>query len=329
MEKSTHTSSPNELLLFIWKKRKPLLFSGIIAGIAGIIISFLLPVLYESTAIVFPTATSTVSFSEQRNAKANSMDFGEEEHAEQLLQILQSSRIKNRIIQHFDLATVYELTPETKNFYYKLGQAYDEHISYERTRYGSIKISVLDKEPERAAIIANKIVELIDTVKNEMIKERTIPAYDVNRRKMDKLNREKDNLIAQMDSLGALGVVNAEGRANLFSALNEAKTPSDKEFFRNKIDVNIKYGSLYDALADLREFRIEKLTLQEMAYEQAESDALEDFNHKFVVEDAVASDKKAKPKRMIIVLLITMASVIFTLIILLILERIKELKKIA
>jgi tyrosine-protein kinase Etk/Wzc len=329
MKENTKQSAPNELLIFIWKKRKLLFFTAIGSGIAGIVISLLLPVLFESTAIVFPTATSTVSFSEQRNAKANSMDFGEEEHAEQLLQILQSSRVKSRIIQQFNLADVYEIKPDAKNFYYKLGKAYDEHISFERTRYGSIKIAVLDKEPERAAVIANKIVDLIDTVKNEMIKERTVPAYDVNRRKMDKLNREKDLLIAQMDSLGALGVVNAEARANLFSALNEAKTPADRDYFRNKIDVNIKYGAMYDALADLREFRIEKLTIQEMAYEQSESDAFESFNHKFVVEEAVASDKKAKPKRMIIVLMITLASVIFMIITLLILERMKELKKIA
>jgi LPS O-antigen subunit length determinant protein (WzzB/FepE family) len=329
MEDQVKKSASNELLLFFWKKRLVLITSASLAFIAGVVISLVLPVLYESTAIVFPTATSTVSFSEQRNAKANSMDFGEEEHAEQLLQILQSSRIKSRIIEQFDLAKVYDLKPDEKNFYYKLGKAYDEHISFERTRYGSIKIAVLDEEPERAAEIANKIVLLIDTVKNEMIKERTIPAYEVNRRKMEKLNRENENLIRRMDSLSALGVVHSEARANLFSALNESKNPADREYFRNKIEVNLKFGALYDALADLRENRIEKLTIQEMAYEQAESDAHENFNHKFVVEDAVASDKKAKPKRMIIVLLITLATVIFTLISLLIAERIKELKKIA
>jgi tyrosine-protein kinase Etk/Wzc len=329
MEEQVKKSASNELLLFFWKKRLVLIASAGLAFVAGVVISLLLPVLYESTAIVFPTATSTVSFSEQRNAKANSMDFGEEEHSEQLLQILQSSRIKSRIIQQFNLASVYDLKPDDKNFRFRLGKAYDEHIAFERTRYGSIKIAVLDEEPERAAEIANKIVQLIDTVKNEMIKERTIPAYEVNRRKMEKLNRENENLILRMDSLSALGVVHAEARANLFSALNESKNPVDREYFRNKIEVNLKFGALYDALADLREYRIEKLTIQEMAYEQAESDAHENFNHKFVVEDAVASDKKAKPKRMIIVLLITLSSVIFTIISLLIVERIKELKKIA
>lgn len=322
-------SNANELVVFIWTKRKLLFLISAIAAVIAIVISLLLPVLFESQAIVFPAATSTVSYSEQRNAKANSMDFGEEEHAEQMLQILQSSRIKNKVINAFDLSKVYEIKPDANDFYYKLGKAYDNHISYERTRYGSIKIAVLDKEPERAADIANHIVFLIDTVKNNLIKERTIPAYEVNKRKMDKLNAEQDQLISRMDSLSQLGVVNAEARANLFSALNEAKTKEDKAFFKDKIDVNLKYGALYDALSELREFRIDKLTIQEVAYEQAESDAFEDFNHKFVVESAVPADKKAKPKRMIIVIIFTLITLIFAIIVLLIKERIKELKQIA
>ncbi|MEX2485528.1 MAG: Wzz/FepE/Etk N-terminal domain-containing protein [Brumimicrobium sp.] len=329
MEDQSAKSNSNELIIFIWKKRKVLLIVGLISGIIGLIVSLMMTVLFESNAIVFPAATSTVSYSEQRNAKANSMDFGEEEQAEQLIQILQSSRIRNKIINQFNLAEVYEIEPDDDNFNYKLGEAYTNHISFERTRYGSIDISVLDEDPNRSASIANEIVNLIDTVKNDLIKERTIPAYQVNKRKLDKLNNEQRNLIIEMDSLSELGVVNAEARANLFSALNESKTKEDKAFFKDKIDVNLQYGAKYDALAELREFRIEKLTDQEVAYEQAESDAFEDFNHKFVVEWAVPSDKKAKPKRAVIVIVITFATLFFTIIILLIRDKIQELKKLA
>lgn len=329
MKDQNSKGNSNELLLFLWRKRKTLIFTTIIAGALGVVISLSMTVLYESNAIVFPAATSTVSFSEQRNAKASAMDFGEEEHAEQLIQILQSTRIKNRLIPRFNLAEVYEIEPDDENFNYKLSQAYEEHINFERTRFGSINISVLDQEPERAARIANSIVTLIDTVKNNLIKERTIPAYEVNKRKIDKMNKDQEELINKMDSLSKLGVVNAEARANLFSAMNESKTKEDKLFFKEKIDANLKHGAKYDALASLREYRIEKLTAQEMAYEQAESNAFEDFNHKFVVEWAVPSDKKAKPKRSIIVIVFTFATLFFVIITLLIRDKLKEIKKLA
>ncbi len=326
MEKNKSDHNTNELLVFTYKNRKTLLLTGIIAGIGSVIVSLLMPVLYESNAIVFPTATSTVSFNAQSNAKASSMDFGEEEHAEQLIQILQSSPLRNRIIEKFDLAKVYDIDPKADGYHHKLGKAYQSHIHFERTRFGSINISVLDESPQLAADIANKIVQLIDTVKNDLIKERTIPAFEINKRKLNQLKESQEQLNREMDSLSQMGVIDAKSRSILFSALNEAKTAEDKAFFKNQIEVNLKYGSRYDALADLREFRIEKMTDQEVSYEQAESDATENFNHKFVVESAVPSDKKAKPKRLIIVLVFTFASLVLVFISLLIRDRIKSVK---
>lgn len=327
MENMKSNQNTNELLVFTYKNRKILFITGVIAAIISIIISLILPVLYESNAIVFPTATSTVSFNPQSNAKASSMDFGEEENAEQLIQILQSSPLRNRIIKKFDLAKVYEIDPEKASYHHKLGKAYESHIHFERTRFGSINISVLDESPQLAADIANKIVQLIDTVKNDLIKERTIPAFEINKRKLEQLKQSQERLNSEMDSLSQLGVIDALSRSSLFAALNESKTAEDKAFFKNQIVVNLKYGARYDALSDLREFRIEKMTDQEVSYEQAESDAIENFNHKFVVESAVASDKKAKPKRMIIVLVFTLASIILMFIALLIRDRVKTVKQ--
>ncbi len=316
----------DSLLLFIWKKRKTLMIITSIATVVAIVISILLTPIFKSTAIVFPTATSTVSFSEQRNAKASSMDFGEEEQAEQMLQILQSSRIRNRIVARFDLMKHYEIEPDDPNKNYKLGKAWNNHIVFARTRYGSIQIDVFDRDPVLAADIANKIVDLIDTVKNEMVRERTMPAFEINQRKKDQLEKEKSIILAKMDSLSALGVVSIEGRANLFSAYNNSKNESDRKFFKDQIEVNLKYGAMFDGLETTRDEKIVKLTKFEDAYEQAESDANTVLNHKFVVEHAVVADKKDKPKRLIIVLLAMIGTFIFTVFILLVQERIKELK---
>ena len=162
------------LLVFIWKKRKIIILISVIAFMASLVVSLLMTPIFKSTAIVFPTATSTVSFSEQSNAKASSMDFGQEEHAEQLVQILQSSRIRNRVVAQFDLMKHYEIDENDENKYYKLGKAYGNSIIFRRTRYGSIQIDVFDRDAKLAADIANKIVQLIDTVKNEMIRERSL-----------------------------------------------------------------------------------------------------------------------------------------------------------
>lgn len=315
------------LLLFIWKHRFIIGLVTLAAGIVSLVVSLLLTPLYLSTAIVYPAATSTVSFSEQRNAKASSMDFGEEEQSEQLVQILQSSRIRDKVVERFKLFDHYEIEKNDPNKFYKLGKAYEQHIQFTRTRYGSIQIDVLDKDKELAAEIANKIVDLIDSVKNDMVKERTIPAFEINQRKKLLIEKSLLDIRTKLDSLSALGVVTSEGRATLFAAYNEAKGESDRKFFKDQIDINMKYGAEFDGLAMLRDEKTVKLSEFEVAYEQAESDAYANFNHKFVVEKAVVADKKDKPKKAIIIIVTVLATFIFMVFALLVTDRIKELRK--
>jgi LPS O-antigen subunit length determinant protein (WzzB/FepE family) len=315
------------LLIYIWQKRKILIFFTGVVSILSLVASLMMTPIYRSTAIVFPAATSTVSFSEQRNAKAAAMDFGEEEHAEQLVQILQSSRIRDKIVERFDLMTHYGISKDDANKHFKLIQKYNNNFAFVRTRYGSIQIDVLDKDPVKAAAMANKIVDLIDTVKNEMVAERTQPAFAINKRKKEQLVKDRNAVLAQLDSLSALGVMSLDGRTNLFQAYVDATNPSEKAEIKRAIDVNLEHGSTFDGLEFIRNEKIMQLEEFQVAYEQAESDANAQFNHKFVVEKAVVADKKDRPKRMIIVLLSTIGAFVFMIFLLLIRDRIRELKR--
>ncbi|HLP55184.1 MAG TPA: Wzz/FepE/Etk N-terminal domain-containing protein [Fluviicola sp.] len=331
MEESTAVMQEQRmnLLVTIWRKRKILSIVTAAAFVVSTVIAFLMTPIYRSTAIVFPAATSTVSFSEQRNAKASSMDFGEEEQAEQLIQILQSSKIRDKIVAEFDLQKHYDIDENDENKYYKLVKEYNENILFVRTRYGSIQIDVLDRDPVLAADIANRIVDLIDTVKNEMVAARTMPAFEINKRKKDQMEAERKNILNQLDSLAAKGVLPLDSRAGLFQAYVDAKSPEQRAEIKDKIDTNNKYGATFDGLEYIRNEKIVKLEDFSVSYEQAESDANTKFTHKFVVERAVVADKKDKPKRMIIVLLSVIGTFIFMVFALLLQDKIKELRKLA
>lgn len=319
--------SQQTLLRFLLSKRKPLIIISSVICLGSIVVSLLMTPLYLSTAIVFPAATSSVSFSEQRNAKSAAMDFGEEEQTEQLVQILQSSRIRDKIVHQFDLMKHYGIAATDINKNYKLTNEYNGHFSFERTRYGSIKIDVLDEDPKLAAAMANKIVDFIDTVKNDMILERTIPAFEVNRRKKAQMERERDSVLNCLDSLANLGVIALYVRSNLFQAYVDSKNPADRAELKRKIDVNMKYGAKYDGLEYIRNEKTVKLEDFRISYEQAESDANTKFNHKFVVEQAVVADRKEKPKRMIIVFMATISGVVLSIFSLLFIEKFKAFSK--
>lgn len=326
-DSSNLSSQSDSLFRFLWDKRKAIFLISLMVAIASTIVSLLIKPLFLSTAIVFPAATSSVSFSDQRNAKSAAMDFGEEEQSEQLVQILQSSRIRDKIVSEFKLLKHYDISENDVNKHFKLSQAYDGHFAFTRTRYGSIRIDVLDEDPKLAAAMANKIVDLIDTVKNDMIAERTIPAFEVNLRKKQQMEHERDSILTRLDSLANLGVIALEVRSNLFQAYVDSKNPADREELKRKIEVNMKFGAMYDGLEYMRNEKIVKLEDFRISYEQAESDANAKFNHKFVVEKAVVADKKEKPKRLIIVLVSTMAGFLFSIFGLLLYDRYKAFAK--
>ena len=326
MENLNLNKERNNLIQFIWAQRKSLLIITGIVFLISTIVSLLITPLFLSTAIVFPAASSNVSFSDQRNVKAAAMDFGEEEQAEQLVQILQSSRIRDKVVAKFNLLAHYEIDPNDENKYYKLNNEYTSHFEFTRTRYGSIQIDVLDRNAELAAKMANSIVDLIDTVKNDMIRERTKPAFDINKRKMLQMLHDRDSVLNLLDSLSGIGVVSLAVRSNLFQALVDSKNSQEKITIKENLALNTKYGSQYDALEHMRNEMIIKIENFRVSYEQAESDANANFNHKFVVEKAVKADKKEKPKRMIIVLVASLGGFIFGVLFLLIRQRIQELK---
>ena len=314
------------LLTFLFRKRKIILSFSFVASALAFGLSYLITPLYLSTAIIFPAASSSVSFSEQRNTKASSMDFGEEEQAEQLVQILQSAQIKDLIVEKFDLMKHYNISESDGYKYDKLNKAYEGHFSFERTRFGSIKIDVLDREPKLAARMANEIVSLIDTVKNNIIRKRTLPAFEITKRKKEQLENEINALLNEMDSLSKLGVVSLDVRSRLFQALVDSKNPQEKKLLQKKIEINSLLGSTFDGLERKRNEKITKLEDFKVAYEQAESDAATDFSHKFVVQRATVADKKDQPKRLIITIIAAIGSFIFIVFSLLLIDRYKELK---
>ena len=314
------------LLTFLFRKRKIILTFSFVVSALTFGLSYLITPLYLSTAIVFPAASSSVSFSEQRNTKASSMDFGEEEQAEQLVQILQSAEIKDLIVEKYDLMNHYNIKEGDVNKYDKLNTAYEGHFSFERTRFGSIKIDVLDRDPKLAAKMANEIISLIDTVKNNIIRKRTLPAFKITKRKKEQLENEINTLLNKMDSLSKLGVVSLDVRSRLFQALVDSKNPKEKAQLQQKIEINSLLGSTFDGLERKRNEKIIKLEDFKVAYEQAESDAAVDFSHKFVVQRAKVADKKDQPKRIIMTIIAAFGSLIFIVFSLLIVERYKELK---
>ncbi|MGB1040558.1 MAG: Wzz/FepE/Etk N-terminal domain-containing protein [Flavobacteriales bacterium] len=320
-------NNAEDLIQFIWNKRKLLIIITIIGAIASIVYSLVIQEKYKSTVTVFPAKSTTVAFTDEVHPEQSASTFGEEEEAEQMIQVLQSGDIRNAIISKYNLMEHYEIDTSSKIKYTALNKTYEENVSFSRTKYGSVLIDVMDKNPQMAADMANDIANLFDKAKNRMINERSKEALDVAESERNKLKDDIQSIVDTLAALNNLGVVDKETRPTLITALANAKDGSTKKLIEAKIKATDKYGSIYSNYENKLEWMNIRLSTKDAVYEQLKSDANSAFAHKFTVESASASEKKAYPIRWLIVVVSTISTFLFAIVLLLVFEKIKDLKR--
>ena len=300
-----------DLLIYIWKKRLVLMGVGLLAGIASIIISLMITPMFESSVIMFPTSSASVSkdlLSQNYSGRQDVHGFGEEQQAEQLLQVLNSEPIRSRIIEKYNLLEHYEIEPGEKYPLTRLYETYRSNINFRLTEFMSVEISVMDRDPEYAANIANDIAALVDTVYNNMKKERAREAL----RLVEREYREAAQKLAVLrDSMSLIS-------AQVSNDLNTGGNPSG-----NLVQAISKSGAHFISMMNLVRYETALVTDLNLKYKEARLEAEQNLSHKFVVEEAYPSEKKAYPKKSLIVIVSTFASLLFALIVLIINDNIR------
>lgn len=321
---------------FLYYWRKPLIIITIIAILASILFSsplFITPK-YKSTVILFPVATNSISkalISQQSGIKEDVLGFGEEEQAEQMLQILNSNKIRDRIVKKFDLMEHYGIDPGSRYRNTRLVKEYESNVSFRRTEYMAVKISVLDKDPQMAADIANTIAELLDSTKTQMQKERAMTAFRIVEQEYIDLQKEISGIVDSLKVIGKLGVNDYESQSEVINQqLAIALRNGDMGAVRaleERLDVLAEYGGAFLSLKNTLEFKSEQLTLLKAKYQEAKVDAQAELPQKFVVNSAYQAEKKSYPVRWIIVVITTLSSLLLAILVLIIIENFARIKK--
>lgn len=306
-------------------------------------IAFLLSVLFSgpafitpkfrSTVILFPTSSNSVSkalLSERVDAKQDILQFGEDEQVEQMLQILSSNRIRDRIVEKYDLFQHYGIEKDEKFRHTKLNKEYESNIKFRRTEYMGVMIQVMDKAADTAAYIANDIADLLDSTKSEMQHSRARRALQIVEEEYFQLRDEVQMMEDSLTVLRHFGVHDYETQAEMINqqlAIEIAKgNNAGVRALEEKLETLAKYGGPYVSLRDQLEHEKKQLSLIKAKYEEAKVDAEEVLPQKFVVSRAFQAEKKSYPVRWLIVLLATAGTFFLTIIVILIIDNIDQLK---
>ncbi len=315
-----------DLLEFLWNKRKILIVLGFLAAVVSSIVSLMMEEKFLSTVTLYPSKSSSVTFSEIITEDQSVSRFGEEEEAEQMLQILESAAVRDNIIAKYNLMEHYDIDTSGEYKYTELMETYSDNITFKRNNKGAVLINVLDRSPDTAMLIANDIANLFDQIKNDIIHERALEEFKIKKAKLEKLQQDMNMVRDTMSKLTSMGVVTDEAYQGLTQAMLAANDSETKDEYKRKLEMTEKYGSILKSFQVKVEFLAERIATMSTAYEQAETDAHANISHKFVVEMAAKAEKKAYPIRWLIVAVSTFATVFFAIIALLFLEKLKEIK---
>ena len=317
------------LLMFLWRGRAMILIIFALAAIGSIIASLSIREKFKSVAIIFPAKSNTITLFENNNPKDNIYNFGEEEEAEQLVQILQSSDIRETIVAKYDLYKHYDVDMESPEKQYLLQGEYEENINFRRTKYGSIEIAVMDWNPDTAALMANDIVQLLDSAKNRMIKERAYTAFKVIEGEYLQTVASIKSMVDSLQALGSMGVVSKVERAELNAGYTQALIQgkaSAIELLKEQIDINNKFGAVYSGMTENMENETKRLTELRSVYKQAKSNFEARLSYQFISERAFPADKKAYPIRWLIVVMSCLSAFIFSIFLLIAISKLKEMR---
>lgn len=330
-KKNNHSYDSIDLVQFIYRRWKIFFGVVIIAGIVSSIVSMSITPKYESGVILFPASSTSVSkslLSSNTSSKSDVLHFGEDEEAERLLQVLNSSRLMNKInsrfnlIQHYNIDTMKSEYPKTK-----FARIYKDNFTFKRTKFMGIEINVMDEDPLMAAKMANYAAEALDSIMNSMYQHRAQKAFNIVKNEYFSLRNDILQMEDTLNMLRKYGVYEYEKQAEVYSAAYADAIANNNNNAANTLERKLtklgKYGGDFYAITQFLEFEKEKLSDLKARFKEAKVEANRYIPYVFIVDQANVAEKKSYPIRWLIVVVTIISSVIGALIIMLIFNKIK------
>ena len=317
------------LLRFIYDRLKTFIAIGVGAAVLSSSVALIMEEQFKSTVVMFATPQHSIGEQFYEEIKRNDLlEYGETEDAERLLQILNSDRIRNRIIQKYDLWMHYDIDKDQPGAQALLGKEYNSNVDARLTRYGSIEVSVMDREPQRAADMANDIAFFADSVANQLRNDRAKEALGYAKSSLEQVQQEITTMEDDLGQLYGLGVYDfatqIEGLNEQYATAIAKGLPGNAEKIRKQMSEISNYANQFNKLSNLIEAAYEREAILKKRFELMKLDAETQMPSAFVVDYAAPADKKSKPIRWLIVVMGVASTLMFALLALLAAENLKD-----
>lgn len=265
---------------------------------------------YKSWAIIYPS---------------NLMPYSQESPTEQMLQLFQSDSIFNHVVNHFHLASHYELDSLSPTVYNQLLSVYSENVSIKKTEYEAVKIEVLDKDPQVACDLINEMVNAFNAYTLKLNRQKSQELVAIFEERLRRKSEQIDSINVALKAIAVkFGIIDYNAQSRELS----------KEYYRTIAGGNEKkIGELTNSMRNLEERGGEFHELENHIYNATNeyaalqshlnilvSDAQKELTYTNMVVKPFPSNKKAYPVRWLIVTISACASLLFSLLVIMIIE---------
>jgi len=257
---------------------------------------------FKSLAIIYPVNTYT---------------YSKESTTEQMLQVLNSNDIKEKMLAAFDLLKHYKIDPKEPQYYTYFLDEYNSNVNINKTEYESVEITVLDKNSKIACQMVDSIVKFYDDKIASLHKRKQKEVIEISRAEFVKKKHELDSLESIVKNYRQnYGIMNynsqvLEATKGEFAGNNQAK-----ELFKNLQEYGVDYQRLDSMLYNVRkEVLLDKYML-EVAYREYNKH----ISYSQIISTPYPADKKSYPIRWIVVAITVITSLIFSIIVIAVIE---------
>jgi hypothetical protein len=301
-----------DLLNIILKWRMPL---GIVLG-ATIVLSavfsssYFIDPKYKSTAIIYPS---------------NLMPYSLESPTEQMLQLFQSDSIFNHVVEHFDLISHYKLDSNSATIYNQLLNIYNENVSIKKTEYEAVKIEVLDKDAKVACDMINEMVNAFNAYTLKLNKQKSQELVEIFAEQLERKELQIDSINTAMKEIAVkFGIIDyvAQSRElskEYYRTISSGNEKKINELTNSMRNLEERGGKFHELQNHLFNSTAEYATLQKQ-HNTVLSDSKKSLTYTNMVVKPFPSNKKAYPIRWLIVTISSCASILFSLLIIMIIE---------
>jgi len=324
-----------------WRKFILINLTGI--TLIAVAVAFLLPKWYKATASILPprqqdllsTLSSASSLLKNLPGGGRIPGLNQKSGAYNYMAILNSRSAMEAVVKKFDLINVYDTRDSSLEEAIK---ELEDNAKFETLDDETLVIEVLDKDPQRAADMANYFIEILNEISlhlgtrearsnREFIEKRLEQSKGDLRRAEDSLKayQEKSRFLiapeasgASLSGIGELVAMKAKKEVEV-SILRQTTSGDNAAISQLQIEIGAIERKLQQfPEAGLTSFRLYRdVAIQQKIveillpmYEQVKVDEQKDVPVLLVLDRAVPPERKDRPKRLVIIGLTLLGAII-------------------